>query len=58
MSENDRKLLAEILLCARRFVNDGTDIESMDDIEDVERSAKALEAALDRYDLRAEDRIA
>lgn len=55
MSENDRKLLAEVLRCARAIANEVTDIY---DIDDVEEFGHELQSALDRYDLRAEDRIA
>lgn len=62
MNENDRKLLAEVLRCARIIASDGADIDvgyyDDDDIDDISKDARALQSALDRYDLRAEDRIA
>lgn len=58
MTENDRKLLADVLRCARTVVDSASDIGCIDDVDVVETDARALQAAIDRYDLRAEDRIA
>lgn len=46
MSENDRKLLAEVLRAAR------------DATERLDGEVNWLQRAIDLYDLRAEDRIA
>lgn len=47
MSENDRKLLADVLMIARGIFED-TSTATLDD----------LRPALDRYDLRATERLA
>lgn len=58
MTENDRRLLADVLRCARNVADSAADIGCIDDVDVVETDARDLQAAIDRYDLRAEDRIA